>query len=159
MLLVPELFPNRPPLVALKPSSRGGTHVDMPEDPSTGGLRDYLKIEDRMFADLPNLRASDNPMATIPMEILSRPSRPDIVMRQNEVILLELTVPFKSPESMSKTKQHKESKELYQLALSDLEANGFDPLLLTLEIGALGHWLPSSRRALMQAFSSLSKSL
>ena len=92
-----------------------------------------------MFADLPNLRASDNPMATIPIEILSTPYRPDIVVRQNKVILLELTVPFHSPESMSKTKQRKESKELYQLALNDLEANGFDPLLLTLEIGALDH--------------------
>ena len=98
-------------------------------------------------------------MATIPMEILSTPSRPDIVVvKQKQVILLELTVPFNSPESMSKAKQHKESKELYQIALSDLEANGLDPLLLTLEIGALGHWLPSSRRALQQAFPSLSKS-
>ena len=57
-----------------------------------------------------------------------------------------------SPQSVSKAKQHKESEELFQLAaLSDLEANGFDPLLLTLEIGALGHSLPSSRRALMQS--------
>ena len=61
---------------------------------------------------------------------------------------------------MSKAKQRKESKEFYQLALitSNLEANGFDPLLLTLEIGALGYWLPSSHRALMQAFPSISKS-
>ena len=52
----------------------------------------------------------------------------------------------------------KENKELYQHALSDLETKGMVFELVTIEIGALGHWLPHAHSALWQQISSLSKS-
>jgi len=52
----------------------------------------------------------------------------------------------------------KENKELYQHALSDLETKGMVFELVTIEIGALGHWLPHTRSALRQQIPSLSKS-
>ena len=42
--------------------------------------------------------------------------------------------------------------------LGDLESCGFTASLITIEIGALGHWLPITRSALLQTFPSLSKS-
>ena len=44
----------------------------------------------------------------------------------------------------------------YQHALSDLETKGMTSELMTVEIGALGHWLPHTHSSLRQV-SSLSK--
>ena len=86
------------------------------------GLKRHLEPDVNLFVDLPDLRANDNPPATIPLEILDTSARPDIVViSQREIVLLELTIPYNSPESIAKAKQRKESKENYQ---SDLEAKG-----------------------------------
>ena len=70
-------------------------------------------------------------------------ARPDIVLvRPREVILLELTIPYNSPESLSKAKERKEFKQNYQLVLSDLDARGLSSSLYTIEIGALGTGYP-----------------
>jgi len=74
------------------------------------------------------------------------------------VILLELTIPYNSPESLSKAKERKEFKQNYQLVLSDLDARGLSSSLFTIEIGALGHWLPCTCSALRRCFPSLNKS-
>ena len=42
--------------------------------------------------------------------------------------------------------------------MSDLETKGMVSELVTIEIGALGHWLPHTRSALRQQIPSLSKS-
>ena len=50
----------------------------------------------KIFADLPGKRASDSPPATIPADISTTTSRPDLVLITGpEITLLELTVPFK----------------------------------------------------------------
>ena len=124
------------------------------------GLKRHLEPDVNLFVDLPDLRANDNPPATIPLEILDTSARPDIVViSQREIVLLELTIPYNSPESIAKAKQRKESKENYQLVLSDLEAKGYNSCLLTVEIGALGHWLPHSRQNLLNAAPSLTKAI
>ena len=48
---------------------------------------------------------------------------------------------------------------MYQHTLSDLESKGvISDELVTIEIGALGHWLPHTCSSLRQQVSSLSKS-
>ena len=70
---------------------------------------------------------------------------------------IELTIPFNSPESLANSKTRKENKESYQLGLGDLESCGSVANLITIEIGALSHWFPRTRSALLEAFPSLSK--
>ena len=86
------------------------------------GLGKCLQPGERLFADLPEIRATDNPPATIPGEILDTSARPDIVIiGDSEITFIELTVPYNSPDCLKNTRLRKESKELYQHALSDLE--------------------------------------
>ena len=56
------------------------------------------------------------------------------------------------------TASRKESKEIYQHALSNLETNGMISELVCIEIGALGHWLSHTHSSLRQQVPSLSKS-
>ena len=106
----------------------------------------------RLYADLPGLRATDNPQSTIP-------ARPDIVIiRANEISFIELTVPYNSPDCLRNAQLRKENKEIYQHALSDLETEGMIAEFVSIEIGALGHWLPHTRSSLRQQVPSLSKS-
>ena len=122
------------------------------------GLRTALP-EARILADLPGLRAEENPPSTIPSELLVTTARPDIVVIANqEVTLVELTIPFNSPESLINAKQRKEDKPNYQLALSDLDSRGFRSSLITVEIGSLGHWLPGTRTSSRQLLRNMSKS-
>ena len=104
------------------------------------------------------MRASENPVATIPENILVTSARPDIVLvGVDEVTLIELTIPHNSMESLNNARDRKSHKEPYLQALSDLEAKGLVTLLYTVEIGSLGHWLPNSQRALMLAAPLLTK--
>ncbi len=108
---------------------------------------------EKLYVDLPGYQASDNPPSTIPSDILVTSARPDIVLvRPSEVILLKLTIPYNSPDALSNAKERKETKQNYQLVLSDLDARGLSSTLFTIEIGALGHWLPCSSSALRQCF-------
>lgn len=123
-------------------------------------LMNYLNPEDKLYyADLPGLRASDCSPATVHVgDILISYARPDIVViKQKLVFLLELTIPFNSAEYISNAKVRKMSKVNYQRAQSELKAKGLEPSLLTIEIGALGHWPLSSRNALQRVFPSISE--
>lgn len=115
--------------------------------------------DSRVIVDLPGLRAGENPPSTIPSEVLVTTARPDIVViRDQQVIFIELTIPFNSPESLANARHRKESKPNYQLALSDLEFRGYRANLTTIEIGTLGHWLPSTRSALHRLLPDIPKS-
>jgi len=62
----------------------------------------------KMFADLPGKRASDSPPATIPADISTTTSRPDLVLIAGpEVTFLELTVPLNSPEALAAARSRK----------------------------------------------------
>ena len=66
------------------------------------GLGKCLQPGERLFADLPEMRATDNPPATIPAEILDTLARPDIVIvGDGEITLIELTVPYNSPDCLN----------------------------------------------------------
>ena len=68
-----------------------------------------------LYVDLPGMRASDNPQGTIPDSILVTSAHPDIVItEQNVVTLIELTIPHNSLDSMTRAKERKSEKELYQ---------------------------------------------
>ena len=77
-----------------------------------------------------------------------------VLVENQSVKLIELTVPHNSQESMHKTKVLNSSKENYQKVLSDFDVSAD---LYTIEIGSLGHWLPSSRTPLLKAFPALKK--
>ena len=76
----------------------------------TSALERHIEPGEKLYADLPGFRASDNHHSTIPPDILVTSARPDIVLvRPGEVILLELTIPYNSPESLSNAKERKQS--------------------------------------------------
>ena len=55
------------------------------------------------------------------------------------VTILELTVPWNSTSSLDNVRSRKENKPNYQLLTSDLSAQGYSALFLTIEIGCLGN--------------------
>ena len=100
-----------------------------------------------VYADLPEMRASDSPQTTIPPSLLITPYRPDIVIynqMNNSVALLELTCPLDSVHHLESARERKQKKTEYQQILSE-----FDHLIIlcsyyTIELSVLGHYLPSS---------------
>ena len=58
------------------------------------------------------MRASENPVATIPEHVLVTSAHPDIVLvGEDKVTLIEFTIPHNSPESLSSTTDRKSHKE------------------------------------------------
>ena len=77
-------------------------------------------------------------------------AHPDIVlMGEDKVTLIELTIPHNSMESLSNARKCKSEKDLYQQAISDREVKGIVSNLYTIEIGSLRHWLHTSKKALL----------
>ena len=63
----------------------------------------------KLFGDLPTLTAVDNPILP---GILDKSVQPDIVINEDHfVTLVELTIPFNSPESLAIAKSRMENKE------------------------------------------------
>ena len=67
----------------------------------------------------------ENPPSTVPIDILPTSDWPDIVFvtKDKEITIIELTVPFNSPDCINAAYEYKFSK--YQLLLSDLEAKNY----------------------------------
>ena len=104
------------------------------------GLRLLLAPGQQFFADLDGYHSCDNPQANISLDILTTTARPDIVIvKPSEVIMLELTFPFNSPDLLACARTRKMEKLNYQMVQSDLESSGFNVSFLIIEIGALGH--------------------
>ena len=120
-------------------------------------LQQHLADQGKLYGDLDGFRATDNPPTTVPPNILITSARPDIVFVcvDKHLIILELTIPFNSPESMKKANNFKTNK--YELLLSDLESNGYAPEFLAMEIGALGHHRPGTLSALHNLLPSIPK--
>ena len=65
------------------------------------GLQDHIEHTIILYADLSNMRASDNPPAAILESILITSARPNIMLvEDNEITLLQLTIPHNSMESI-----------------------------------------------------------
>ena len=122
------------------------------------GIKTFLSKDEKLYADLPGLRACDNPSATVPQNIVATSARPDmVIVSGGDVKLVELTVPYNSPEALRNARQRKESKENYQLLLSELDRLGYRASLTTLEVGALGHSLPWTHAELRRLLPCVEK--
>ena len=111
-------------------------------------IKGHLDSDTTLYADLPGMRASENSVATIPEDTLVTSAHPDIVLvGEDKVTLIELTVPHNSLESLCNARDRKSQKDIYLQALSDLEARGLASHLHTIENDSLGHWLPSSQKS------------
>ena len=119
-------------------------------------VRPQLSDDEYLYTDIPGLRAQENPASTIPLVLMVTTARPDMVyINVNTVVLIDLTIPFNSPESLSTAKLRKGTKELYQQLLSDLESAGKQATLITIEIGSLGHSLPSCHKSLVRTLPNI----
>ena len=64
------------------------------------------------------------------------------------VVLIELTIPYNSPENLHNARVRKSSKENYQQLSSDIEETNRKASLVTIEIGSIGHSLPTCHKSL-----------
>ena len=113
-----------------------------PECPPTlvEQMKPTLPRETKLYADLPIYHASDYPLATVPMQYAITTARPDIVIKNGKVPLIELTIPIPFDESKKNLHRlERERENELPAGSSDLDAKGVQSSLTTLEIGALGH--------------------
>ena len=83
-------------------------------------------------------------------------ARPDMVYVNNDtVVLIELTIPFNSPDSLHNAQARKQNKQLYQQLLSDFDSSEKQATLVTIEIGSLGHSLLDCHKSLVRTLPSL----
>ncbi len=81
-----------------------------------------------------------------PPHILSTSARPDLVLTKptkRSMVLIELTIPFNSCNSIYAAHQRKTEKPNYQHLQLDLESLGWRLSFIAIEIGSLGHYLPA----------------
>ena len=124
-----------------------------------GAIRSNLSVGEQLFSDLPGSRAHDNPQATVPHDLVITSARPDMVyIKGNTVTLVELTIPANSLDHLRSAKTRKSHKPLYQTLLSDLDSLGKKASLITIEIGSLGHSLPSCYKEFLKSFPVFDKS-
>ena len=108
-------------------------------------LTSYLLSSEKLHADLPGKRASNNPPATLPLNLSVSTDRPDVVVVSDKVIrILELTIPNNNTNHLLQAKHRKEAK-YYSLCI-DLQSHPdvSSVSYSTLEVGSLGHYLPSA---------------
>ena len=83
-----------------------------------------------------------HPLAVPTSSIVTKARPDDVVITSDSITLIELTVPLNSPEALENAKRYKENKDNYQMLLGDLESLHYTTEFVTVEIRALGHWLP-----------------
>ena len=72
-----------------------------------------------LYADLPGYRASDNPQSTLPSDVSVSSARPDIVMREGNVIKIsELTVCSNTQRGFDEARSRKRNKLAYTQLLT-----------------------------------------
>ena len=121
-------------------------------------LKLHLPYGSTLYADLLGLRASENPAATIPTSVATTTARPDVVIIQNNrITLLELTVPTNTPEGLQEARRWKQLKPNYLALLNDLKTLGFQSALETIEVGTLGHFNNQTIASLHTLFPNLRK--
>ena len=102
-----------------------------------------------LFADIPSWRASDSPPSTLPTNINTTTSRPDLVLIEDKMVyILELTVPSNNKEALHAAYLRKSNKSFYLEVINELEDRDLSVVYKTLEIGSLGHWETHAIRAI-----------
>ena len=103
----------------------------------------------QIYADIPSWRASDSPPATLPNNISTSTLRPDLVLiLNNNITILELTIPSNNKEALQAASDRKSNKLPYLHLISDLESCNYKVTYTTLEIGSLGHWTKQAIKSL-----------
>ena len=78
-------------------------------------IRPQLSADESLYTDLRGLKAQKNPTSTVPPNLVVTTARPDMVYVNNDtVVLIELTIPFNSPDSLHNAQARKQNKQLYQ---------------------------------------------
>ena len=86
--------------------------------------------------------ASVSPPSTIPTELSTSLSRPDLVLvSKDSIYLFELTVPTNTQQHLLAARAWKEDR--YGSLLYDLQRTGL-VVLISIEIGCLGHFMPET---------------
>ena len=102
-----------------------------------------LSPSSKLYADLPSHLASESPPSTIPSNLSSSLSIPDLVLVSSDSItLLELSV-------VTNTKHHflaasHRKQDHYGPLLQDLKCTSLSIELVTVEVGCLGHFIPAT---------------
>ena len=103
------------------------------------GLQQHLPETFKLYADFPGYLASSSPPSTIPTNLSSTLSRPDLVLVSNDSIcLFELTVPTNAQQHLLAARARKEDR--YSSLQYDLQLSGLTVNLVPIEIGCLGHF-------------------
>ena len=80
-------------------------------------------------------------------------ARPDLVIvSENNVTMIEITIPSESRAAMIKAKERKNKKPNYNSLIGDLEDRGLSVNYRKLEIGSLGHYLPDAVFCISRSF-------
>ena len=105
-----------------------------------------------LFLDLPGKLASENP-PTIPNNLCYTTLKPDIdMLTDSQLCVVELTVPMNSLPNILATKERKQQKQHFNSLVSDILAAGklSSITYFTLEVGSLGHYLPTDAHHSME---------
>lgn len=124
------------------------------------GLKRHLEHGDQLNVDLPAYRASEIHPLQYQRTFWTPPS--DQILRWlgiMESFWWNLPYPTmcKSPENLVNANVQNQKRTIYHLALWDLDAAGCDSAQFTIEIGALGHWLPQSCKTILEAVPTITK--
>ena len=107
------------------------------------GLQRDLPPFYKLYADLPGYLASVSPPSTIPSNLSSSLSRPDLVLVSDDSItLFELSVVTNTKHHLSAANSRKEDR--YGPLLLDLQRTSLSVQLITIEVGCLGHFMPET---------------
>ena len=116
-------------------------------------IKEEIPPSSKLYADLPGLRASESPPATLPTNLSTSTARPDMVLTtESSVTMLELTIPSNSYDAIRKAKKRKTNKPNYSSLIGDLKKRGLSVTYRTLEIGSLGHYLPDAIHCISYSF-------
>ena len=125
---------------------RVGTYTWRHDSVSQGfvrGLQWHVPESFKLYADLPGYLASASPPSTIPTDLSTSLSRPDLVLVSKESIyLFELTVPTNTQGHLLAARAQKEDR--YNSLVYDLQCTGLAVDLIPIEIGCLGHFMPET---------------
>ena len=103
------------------------------------------------YTDLPGMRASDCPQATIPPSPLITSYRQDLVIYNkgsNSIFMLELTCPLDSTCHLQAARDRMQGKTEYLEIVSEFQCVEVACSYDTLELSVLEHYLPSSLTSL-----------
>ena len=99
--------------------------------------------ETTIYADLPNLRATEHPPSTIPQSILVTPLKQDLVLLHNgdnQATVIELTCSTITKSNLVAAHSRKQNKEAYGIPISDMANQNWTVDYETLEVGSIGHY-------------------